>query len=188
MLTPVLTGTPVQNNLVELWSLLHWLYPAVFTTATEELFKTSFNLERGMYSLPFLMATQNLLSTIMLRRTKSMVEFDVPPKETLTVFLPLTELQRFWTYRLLTRLDNVELDQIFTTSINPENEIANRGRREVLSHLENQMQQVRAGGQANRTWLFLLVLRTIYITLFSVWKRLMNLLMQLRQVCDQSVA
>ena len=140
----------MQNNLVELWGLLHWLYPTVFTAASEELFKSSFNLERGIYSLPFLTATQDLLSTIMLRRTKANVEFDVPPKETLTVFLPLTELQRFWTYRLLTRLDNVDLDQIFTASVNPENEMANQGRREVLSHLENQMQNARAGGQAIR--------------------------------------
>jgi SWI/SNF-related matrix-associated actin-dependent regulator of chromatin subfamily A member 5 len=138
----------VQNNLVELWGLLHWLYPTVFTSASEELFKESFDLERGMYSLPFLSATQDLLSTIMLRRTKATVEFDVPPKETLTVFLPLTELQRFWTYRLLTRLDNVDLKEIFSTSINPENEAASQGRREVLSHLENHMQQVRAGGQS----------------------------------------
>ena len=141
----------MQNNLVELWGLLHWLYPTVFTDASEDLFKNSFNLEKGIYSLPFLTATQDLLSTIMLRRTKANVEFDVPPKETLTVFLPLTELQRFWTYRLLTRLDNVDLDQIFTTSINPENKMANQGRREVLSHLENQMQNVRAGGQTTRT-------------------------------------
>jgi SWI/SNF-related matrix-associated actin-dependent regulator of chromatin subfamily A member 5 len=141
----------VQNNLVELWGLFHWLYPTVFTSASEELFKDSFNLERGMYSLPFLSATQDLLSTIMLRRTKANVEFDVPPKETLTIFLPLTELQRFWTYKLLTRLDNVDLKEIFSTSINPENEVASQGRREVLSHLENQMQQVRAGGQMSRT-------------------------------------
>ena len=150
-MTLVLTGTPVQNNLVELWGLLHWLYPTVFTSSSEELFKDSFDLERGMYSLPFLSATQDLLSTIMLRRTKTNVEFDVPPKETLTVFLPLTELQRFWTYKLLTRLDNVDLKEIFSESINPENEVASQGRREVLSHLENQMQQVRAGGQMSRT-------------------------------------
>ena len=50
----VLTGTPVQNNLLELWSLLHWLYPSVFTRATENLFKASFDLSRGSYSIPFL--------------------------------------------------------------------------------------------------------------------------------------
>ena len=103
-------------------------------------------MERGTYSLPFMTATQDLLSTIMLRRTKANVELDVPPKEMLAIFLPLTELQRFWTYRLLTRMDTVDLNQIFTAEINPEDGNANQGRREVLSHLENQMHKVRTGG------------------------------------------
>jgi SWI/SNF-related matrix-associated actin-dependent regulator of chromatin subfamily A member 5 len=142
---PVLTGTPIQNNLVELWSLLHWLYPSVFKDVTEELFKNSFNLEKGMYSLGFISAAQNLLSTIMLRRTKANVEVDVPPKETLTIFLPLTELQRFWTYKLLTRMDRLDLQQIFTTKIDVEDGAAIQGRREVLAHLENQMEKSSRG-------------------------------------------
>jgi len=147
----VLTGTPVQNNLTELWGLLHWLYPSVFTEATERLFKNSFDLEHGKYSLPFITAAQNLLSTVMLRRTKANVEVDVPPKETLTVFLPLSELQRFWTYKLLTRMDTLNLQQIFTTKIDPENGAANQGRREVLAHLENQCQRrVVEGKQGTR--------------------------------------
>ena len=49
----------------------------------------------------------------MLRRTKSVVECTVPPKEELTVFIPMTEAQRFWTLGLLTRLDVDELEKIF---------------------------------------------------------------------------
>ncbi|KAF8241258.1 hypothetical protein K440DRAFT_573971 [Wilcoxina mikolae CBS 423.85] len=30
----ILSGTPLQNNLSELWALLHWLYPDVFTENT----------------------------------------------------------------------------------------------------------------------------------------------------------
>jgi len=101
----VLTGTPVQNNLVELWGLLHWLYPQIFTPASERLFQDSFDLTRGCIPSPFLKSAQDLLATIMLRRTKANVEMSVPPRERLTVFIPMTEAQRFWTYRLLTRMD-----------------------------------------------------------------------------------
>jgi SWI/SNF-related matrix-associated actin-dependent regulator of chromatin subfamily A member 5 len=110
----VLTGTPVQNNLLELWGLLHWLYPSIFTAATEHQFKDSFDISRGSYALPFVNASKNLLSTIMLRRTKAVVAGnDVPPREELTVFIPLTEAQRFWTYRMLTRLDTPALHKVF---------------------------------------------------------------------------
>ncbi|KAF7979908.1 hypothetical protein HWV62_40304 [Athelia sp. TMB] len=159
----VLTGTPVQNNLVELWGLLHWLYPTVFTLASERLFKESFDLSRGSYSLPFLKAAQNLLATIMLRRTKANVEFSVPTREELTVFIPMTEAQRFWTYRLLTRMDTMDLKEIFTTKL--EDNPMDQGRKEVMSHLATQMKRSNSG-EANQ------------------YKKLMNLLMQLRKVCD----
>ncbi|KIM89720.1 hypothetical protein PILCRDRAFT_812522 [Piloderma croceum F 1598] len=159
----ILTGTPVQNNLVELWSLLHWLYPNVFTSASERLFKDSFDLSRGVYSLPFLKSAQDLLATIMLRRTKATVEMSVPPREELTVFIPMTEAQRFWTYRLLTRMDTLDLKQIFTTKVQDTPE--NQGRMEVMSYLANQLRQSESGQN-------------------SQYKKLMNLLMQLRKVCD----
>ncbi|EPQ55573.1 hypothetical protein GLOTRDRAFT_121142, partial [Gloeophyllum trabeum ATCC 11539] len=166
----ILTGTPIHNNLLELWSLLHWLYPNLFTAASERLFKDSFDLTRGLYNLPFLTAAQNLLSTIMIRRTKASVEISVPPREELTVFLPLTEAQRFWTYRLLTRMDAVDLQQIFESDIagnvagHAEGPL-DQGRQEVLAHLQEQVRSSSTGNQ-------------------NQWKRLMNLLMQLRQVCD----
>ena len=31
----LLTGTPLQNNLMELWSLMHFLMPAVFSSHTD---------------------------------------------------------------------------------------------------------------------------------------------------------
>jgi SWI/SNF-related matrix-associated actin-dependent regulator of chromatin subfamily A member 5 len=37
----------------------------------------------------------------------------VPPREELTLFIPLTEAQRFWYLRLLTRMDTLDLEQIF---------------------------------------------------------------------------
>ncbi|PFH46225.1 hypothetical protein AMATHDRAFT_70336 [Amanita thiersii Skay4041] len=167
----ILTGTPVQNNLVELWGLLHWLYPAVFTEASERLFQDSFDMTKGSYDLAFLNLAKELVAKIMLRRTKNSVEINVPPREEMTVFIPLTEAQRFWTYRLLTRMDTVELKEIFSQGlkIKVEDEAISEGRQEVLNMLENQMKQEKEG-KGNLQG--------------SQYKKLMNLLLQLRKVCD----
>lgn len=148
----VLTGTPVQNNLVELWSLLHWLYPTVFTATSQRLFQDSFNLSKGSYAVPFVEACQKLLGTVMLRRTKATVQANVPPKEEQTVFIPLTEAQRFWYYRLLTRMDTMDLQQIFKFD---EGEGLDDGRREVLSHLQNQVIKSKTT-ETSRSWFFVI--------------------------------
>jgi SWI/SNF-related matrix-associated actin-dependent regulator of chromatin subfamily A member 5 len=131
----------VQNNLLELWGLLHWLYPSIFTDASERLFKNSFDLSRGSYSIPFLNTATQFLSTIMLRRTKAVVVGDeLPPREELTVFIPLTDAQRFWTYRLLTKMDTPYLLNIFSDNkpgIKLEGEEASQERPEVNSRSED---------------------------------------------------
>jgi SWI/SNF-related matrix-associated actin-dependent regulator of chromatin subfamily A member 5 len=148
----VLTGTPVHNNLGELWGLLHWLYPNVFTGATQNLFRESFDLSKGSYSLPFLTAAKKLLEKVMLRRTKASVETTVPLKEELTVFIPLTEAQRFWTYRLLTRMDTMELKSIFTSKIEADsNDVIDHGRRQVQEILKEQMNDQKTVKPAGQT-------------------------------------
>ncbi len=111
----VLTGTPVQNNLVELWGLLHFLYPTLFTPPTLSPFREAFNLAQGTYALPFLHATEKLLNKIMLRRTKESVggEVCVPPREEVTVFVPMAEAQRAWVLRLLGGMEVGDLEGIF---------------------------------------------------------------------------
>jgi len=88
----ILTGTPLQNNLQELWSLLSWLYPEVFTSKTHELFEKSFNLSKGQFSGAVLDDSRRLLELIMLRRMKSSpgVELNLPPKTEVVLFVPLS--------------------------------------------------------------------------------------------------
>jgi len=93
----------------------------------------------------------------MLRRTKAVVAGDeVPPREELTVFIPLTETQRFWTYRLLTKMDTPDLLKIFTNrsavslAIKMEDDTASQ-EREIISLSESSVPPAMSGAiEGNR--------------------------------------
>ncbi|KAK7455882.1 hypothetical protein VKT23_010919 [Stygiomarasmius scandens] len=159
----ILTGTPIQNNLVELWGLVHFLYPFIFTPDTETKFLESFDVSKGTYASDFLSAAEKLLSVIMLRRTKATVNINVPPRVEQTVFIPMTEMQRYWTYRILTGLDQVNLESIFNPGMAFVEAAANEGRQEALKLLEHQMKSQKSN---------------------SEYSKLLNLLIKLRQICD----
>lgn len=90
----ILTGTPLQNNLRELWALLHWLYPEVFIERTAELFKNSFNLTKGQVSTKVMDDVRRLLEVIMLRRMKTSegVDLNLPPKTDVLLYVPLSPM------------------------------------------------------------------------------------------------
>ncbi|KAL9096943.1 MAG: hypothetical protein Q9165_000907 [Trypethelium subeluteriae] len=103
----ILTGTPLQNDLHEMWSLLHWLYPDVFTSATEEIFGSSFNLSRGKVSTIVMDDARRLLELVMLRRFKDSpgVDLALPPKNEVQLSVPLTPTQKHWYTKILTGMD-----------------------------------------------------------------------------------
>lgn len=109
--------------MLELWGLLHFLYPMVFTPPTLRRFKDCFDMARGTYETSFLNEAKRLLDVVMLRRTKANMEkesWNVPPREEITMWVPMSEAQRFWYYRLLGRMGDQELRQIFNQSDNSE--------------------------------------------------------------------
>lgn len=114
----LLTGTPLQNNLQELWALLHWLFPEVFTDETSVSFKQAFDLTKGKASTSFMDNARRLLELVMLRRMKNSpgVNLGLPPKEEILLYVPLTPLQKFWYTRLLTKADNLLLEDLFRDS------------------------------------------------------------------------
>ena len=95
----LLTGTPLQNNLTELWSLLNFLFPDVFTST--EVFDEAFNLSQGKVDAAVLEHARSLLKVLMLRRLKETVAKALPPKLETVVNCPLAECQLFWYRRLL---------------------------------------------------------------------------------------
>ncbi|KAH8827856.1 P-loop containing nucleoside triphosphate hydrolase protein [Flagelloscypha sp. PMI_526] len=165
----ILTGTPVQNNLLELWSLLHFLFPTLFTPTTANLFQSSFDLSRGSYSLHFMEKVKALLPIIMLRRTKDTIpeltgeKNGIPPREEQDIFLPMTELQNFWYVRMLTKVDRVNLEHIFSETSIGSNEY-DAGRQEIIDLVAAESQDKSKNS--------------------NNWTKLMNLLLQLRRICD----
>ncbi|KAF2849728.1 SNF2 family helicase/ATPase-like protein PasG [Plenodomus tracheiphilus IPT5] len=100
----LITGTPLQNNLTELWSLLHFLLPTVFDKLStfESWFdfsglkdKSSYEQllseERQQYLVKSLHA---VLKPFLLRRVKTDVESLMPKKREYVLYAPLTTMQR----------------------------------------------------------------------------------------------
>jgi SWI/SNF-related matrix-associated actin-dependent regulator of chromatin subfamily A member 5 len=75
----LLTGTPLQNNLHELWSLLNFLLPEVFNDS--EIFDSWFKLKEGEAETEVMNQLHKILKPFMLRRLKTDVEKEIPPKK-----------------------------------------------------------------------------------------------------------
>ena len=96
----LLTGTPLQNNLMELWSLMHFLMPDVFQSHRN--FKEWFsNPLTGMvedsaeYNENLVKRLHKVLRPFLLRRLKSEVEKQLPKKYEHVVYCHLSKRQRF---------------------------------------------------------------------------------------------
>jgi len=74
----ILTGTPLQNNLVELHSILNYLYPDLFTD--DSFFRNAFDITRNVIDKNMLLYANKVLNLFMLRRYKEEVERLMPKK------------------------------------------------------------------------------------------------------------
>mmetsp|Transcript_21374 Transcript_21374/g.24450 ORF Transcript_21374/g.24450 Transcript_21374/m.24450 type:complete len:1128 (+) Transcript_21374:158-3541(+) len=124
----LLTGTPLQNNLVELWSLLNCLYPDIFTIS--EPFQEHFDLAENIVDKSFLAQTQQLLQLFMLRRLKKEVEKLIPEKLETKIYCPLSKSQTFW-YKALLMKDVSRLANIDHKSTSSDNN--NNGENEITT-------------------------------------------------------
>ncbi|THY64205.1 hypothetical protein D6C99_00299 [Aureobasidium pullulans] len=182
----LLTGTPLQNDLHEMWALLHWLYPSVFTEKTADLFKEAFNIGRGQVDSKFMDYARHLLELVMIRRMKSSagVDLGLPTKSEVLLYIPLTPVQRFWYTRLLTKAGGTLLDDIFGNVQQKEHDalIQDVAEDAQLDHIKNavdndfnnqsralieQAISNEASGEKDT----------------SAYKKLMNIVMQLRKAC-----
>ena len=85
----LMTGTPLQNNTAELWSLLHFIEPAKFPDAE------SFNRRYGSITTQEQVeGLQRRIAPHVLRRVKEDVAKDIPPKEETIIDVELTTIQK----------------------------------------------------------------------------------------------
>lgn len=88
----LLTGTPIQNNLQELYSLLSFIQPNIFTADETDSFTSSYS---NVQNQPALAAElQSILEPFLLRRVKSEVAVDLPKKTELVVYHGMSALQK----------------------------------------------------------------------------------------------
>ncbi|KAI8637639.1 SNF2 family N-terminal domain-containing protein [Parasitella parasitica] len=99
----ILTGTPLQNNLPELWALLNFVLPKIFKSVKsfEEWFNTPFNTQGvadkiGLNEEEQLLIIKRLhkvLRPFLLRRLKRDVESELPDKVERVIKCKLSSLQ-----------------------------------------------------------------------------------------------
>lgn len=100
----LITGTPLQNNLTELWSLLHFLMPSIFDKleSFEAWFDFSALKDKNGYEQilsedrkkNLVASLHAILKPFLLRRVKADVETALPKKREYVLYAPLTQTQR----------------------------------------------------------------------------------------------
>ena len=132
----------------------------------------------------------------MLRRMKNSpgVNLNLPQKTDVLLFVPLTPMQRFWYTRLLTRADKGLLEELFQgaqqkEAANLKEENLNKKQWESKGIAELDALEENCGG-VGADWTESKEIMRQAIeqeqqdeNKKSAWKKLMNLLMQLRKVC-----
>lgn len=94
----LITGTPLQNNLHELWALLNFLLPDVFSSseAFDEWFK-----RQGTDQETVVQQLHKVLRPFLLRRVKSDVEKSLLPKKEVNLYIGMSEMQVKWYQKIL---------------------------------------------------------------------------------------
>lgn len=104
----LLTGTPLQNNLTELWSLLNFLLPDVFTDL--EMFQSWFDQKQddsagfsSDRSAELIGTLHSILKPFLLRRLKTEVHQNLPDKREYTIYIKMAPIQAVVDERLKDR-------------------------------------------------------------------------------------
>ncbi|KAK9678263.1 hypothetical protein RND81_11G199700 [Saponaria officinalis] len=141
----LLTGTPLQNNLAELWSLLNFILPDIFSSHKE--FESWFDLSGKCSNeaareeieekrrLQVVAKLHAILRPFLLRRMKSDVELSLPRKKEIILYASMTEHQKNFQDHLINR--TLESHLLENTSLGT----APRGMKGKLNNLMVQLRK-----------------------------------------------
>ena len=94
----LITGTPLQNNLHELWALLNFLLPDVF--GDSEAFDQWFSSQNADQDT-VVQQLHRVLRPFLLRRVKSDVEKSLLPKKEINLYIGMSDMQVKWYKKIL---------------------------------------------------------------------------------------
>lgn len=97
----LLTGTPIQNNLQEVYSLLHFVQPSLFLPDEADCFVSTYSHVQNRPALAS--ELQAVLEPFLLRRVKSEVATEIPKKTELVMYHGMTALQKKYYKAILTK-------------------------------------------------------------------------------------
>ncbi|KLO15808.1 SNF2 family DNA-dependent ATPase [Schizopora paradoxa] len=96
----LITGTPLQNNLKELFALLNFICPEIFSDFSDldSFLHKDDSTDGGDEDAnkKVVEALHKILRPFLLRRVKSDVEKSLLPKKEINIYVGLTEMQRKW--------------------------------------------------------------------------------------------
>ena len=105
-----LTGTPLENNVTELWSIFDYIMPGYLTNLKD--FNTKYGIKDiDQKSTKALIDLQKQIAPFILRRKKSDVLTELPPKIENNIFIDLNEKQKS-VYAMEVKKTRKEMDEI----------------------------------------------------------------------------
>eukprot|EP01147_Barroeca_monosierra_P001254 gene1254-4463_t len=134
----LLTGTPLQNNLLELMSLLGFIMPEIFANNLQVLarmFKKN-AIENGALSTSLISKAKGIMMPFVLRRVKDQVLQELPAKTTEVINCKMLSYQRKQYDMLVTNCKARKKEERVTSSENGDNSSG-------ISELNNYFMQLR---------------------------------------------
>ncbi|MBN1599013.1 MAG: DEAD/DEAH box helicase [Bacteroidales bacterium] len=113
----VLTGTPIENSLTDLWAQINFLNPGLLGNLT--FFRSEFQLPIEKYNdAGKREKLQQLISPFVLRRTKSQVAKELPPLNEQLVYCNLNDQQEIYYEREKSKARNIVLEKMTQLGLN----------------------------------------------------------------------